>query len=83
MCIKMPCCFRLNITGNDYVLGDKKLKAISVSASKDNSGAVHISLVNIDATHEQELTIEMGEIIARHCKRQDSSFGQAAGPQHV
>ena len=73
----------LNITSNDYVLGDKKLKAISVSASKDKSGIVHISLVNIDATHEQEVTISLGELIAGHCERQDTAFGQAAGSQHV
>ncbi|HEX6180258.1 MAG TPA: alpha-N-arabinofuranosidase [Chitinophagaceae bacterium] len=33
----------------DYVNGDQKLPALNVSASKDSTGAVHISLVNIDA----------------------------------
>ena len=52
----------LNITSNDYTLGEKKLKAVSASASKDKNGAVHISLVNIDAHNEQEVTIDLGEI---------------------
>ena len=40
----------------------KAIKAISASASKDSSGAVHISLVNIDAHKEQELTIDLGSV---------------------
>ncbi|HEY6955496.1 MAG TPA: alpha-L-arabinofuranosidase C-terminal domain-containing protein, partial [Flavisolibacter sp.] len=35
----------------DYVNGDQKLPALNASASKDSTGAIHISLVNIDATH--------------------------------
>lgn len=58
----------LSVTSNDYVLGDRKLKAISASASKDRSGAVHISLVNIDAHNEQEVTIALGDIAARTVK---------------
>ena len=34
----------------DYVNGDQKIPALSISASKDSMGAVHISLVNIDAS---------------------------------
>ena len=52
----------VSITSNDYVLGDKKLAAVSASASLDKNGAVHISLVNIDATKEQSVTINLGEI---------------------
>jgi len=55
----------LNITSNDYMLGEKKLKAVSASASKDKSGAVHISLVNIDAHNEQEVLIDLGDLIAK------------------
>ncbi|MEQ1677620.1 MAG: alpha-L-arabinofuranosidase C-terminal domain-containing protein, partial [Chitinophagaceae bacterium] len=39
----------LTVTSNDYTFGEKKLKAVSASASKDKNGVVHISLVNIDA----------------------------------
>jgi alpha-N-arabinofuranosidase len=55
----------LTITSNDYTLGDKKLKAVSASASKDNNAAVHISLVNIDAHNEQEVNIDLGDLHAR------------------
>ena len=52
----------LTITSNDYVLGDKKLPAVSASASKDKNGVIHISLVNIDAGKEQKITIDLGDI---------------------
>jgi alpha-L-arabinofuranosidase len=52
----------LTVSSNDYVFGEKTLKAISASASKDSSGTVHISVVNIDAHKEQELTIDLGDI---------------------
>ncbi|RZM06606.1 MAG: alpha-N-arabinofuranosidase, partial [Pedobacter sp.] len=55
----------LTVTSNDYVLGDKKLTAVSASASKDKNGAIHISLVNIDASKEQKITISLGEISNR------------------
>lgn len=32
----------------DYVNGDAKISALNVSASKDSTGALHISLVNLD-----------------------------------
>jgi alpha-N-arabinofuranosidase len=50
----------LTITSNDYTLGERKLKAISASASKDKNGIIHISLVNIDAHSEQEINIDLG-----------------------
>jgi len=40
----------------DYVNGDQKIPALSISASKDSTGAVHISLVNIDAN--KSITIQ-------------------------
>src|SRR4030095_2359863 len=32
----------------DYVSGDAKIPALNISASKDSTGALHISLVNLD-----------------------------------
>ncbi len=55
----------LTINSNDYTLGEKKLKAVSASASKDKSGQIHISLVNIDANNEQEVSIDLGSITAK------------------
>jgi alpha-N-arabinofuranosidase len=58
----------ITVTSNDYVSGEKKLKAVSASASKDKTGAIHISLVNIDAHSEQEVTIDLGDINANSVK---------------
>ncbi len=52
----------LVMTSNDYVHGDKKIQAVSASASKDKNGVVHISLVNIDAGKEQAVMIDLGDI---------------------
>jgi len=49
----------LEIITGDYVLQDKKLKAVSASASKDNNGVLHISLVNIDANNSQDINIHL------------------------
>ena len=54
----------LSVTSNDYSFGEKKLTAVSASASKDKNGAVHISLVNIDAHNEQEINIDLGDLPA-------------------
>jgi alpha-N-arabinofuranosidase len=43
----------------DYVFGTDKLPAVSASASRDAQGLVHISLVNIDASKAQEVTVDM------------------------
>jgi alpha-N-arabinofuranosidase len=40
----------------DYVNGDQQIPALNVSASRDSTGAIHISLVNIDAN--KSITIE-------------------------
>lgn len=55
----------LTITSNGYAFGEKKIQAVSVSASRDKNGLVHISLVNIDARNEQELNIDLGSLSAR------------------
>jgi alpha-L-arabinofuranosidase len=50
----------LSITGNDYVFSGLKLPAVSASASKDSTGTIHISLVNIDPGHPQKIELNMG-----------------------
>ncbi|HYM92891.1 MAG TPA: alpha-L-arabinofuranosidase C-terminal domain-containing protein, partial [Chitinophagaceae bacterium] len=47
----------VKITSNDYTEGSDTLKAISASASRDKNGAIHISLVNIDANNTQEVPV--------------------------
>lgn len=49
----------LTIKSNDYVVGKEKLPAISASASKDSTGLVHISLVNIDPKKTQDIAIDL------------------------
>ena len=52
----------MEITSNDYTLSDKKLKAVSASASRDKNGAVHISLTNIDSHNAQDVTIDVSTL---------------------
>jgi alpha-L-arabinofuranosidase len=47
------------ITSQEYLFGNQKLQAISASASEDSSGAMHISLVNIDAKSKHEVVIDL------------------------
>ena len=49
----------ISLKSNDYVLGNDKMQAVSASASKDANGAIHISLVNIDAQKVQDVSIEL------------------------
>jgi len=58
----------VTVQSNEYILGDKKLKAISASASKDKNGYIHISLVNIDAKKGQEIKIELGDFSTHNIK---------------
>ncbi|WP_421938994.1 alpha-N-arabinofuranosidase [Pedobacter sp.] len=52
----------IQFTSPDYVLGDKKIPALNVSATQDATGAVHISLVNLDPKHKISLNTDLGEI---------------------
>ena len=49
----------ITIKTKDYVLGNKKLPAVSCSAAKDSLGVTHISLVNIDAKNTQDITVNL------------------------
>lgn len=55
----------LTLSSSEYSSGDKKIKAVSASASKDKNGFVHISLVNLHGSKEQEVTVDLGGISAR------------------
>ncbi|GAB4035355.1 alpha-N-arabinofuranosidase [Spirosoma jeollabukense] len=54
----------IDVKSDDYTVGDTKLPAISVSASRDKAGKVHISLVNIDANKPQEISVNLKGIKA-------------------
>lgn len=50
----------LKLKTNNYVAEGIKLPAVSVSASKDSTGTIHVSLVNIDLHKEQKITVNLG-----------------------
>ncbi|MBC7946255.1 MAG: alpha-N-arabinofuranosidase [Chitinophagaceae bacterium] len=43
---------QVNFASPDYIVGDQKIPAVSVSASRDSTGKVHVSLVNMDANKD-------------------------------
>jgi alpha-N-arabinofuranosidase len=45
----------------DYTYDGASLPAVSISASKDSSGLIHISAVNIDAHEKQQVNVKLGE----------------------
>jgi alpha-N-arabinofuranosidase len=45
----------VSLTSSTYELNDRKIDAVSVSASKDASGKIHITLVNIDPNKSQSV----------------------------
>jgi alpha-N-arabinofuranosidase len=49
----------------DFSSGDKRIKAVSASASIDKSGKMHISLTNIDNKHNQKVTINLKDFKAK------------------
>jgi alpha-N-arabinofuranosidase len=55
----------LTLTSSEYSFGDKKIQAVSASASKDKNGLVHISLVNVHGNKEQEVTVDLGSLSAK------------------
>jgi alpha-N-arabinofuranosidase len=50
---------------NSYTMGDEKLSALSVSASKDKNGFTHISITNIDAHNAAPITIFLDGLPAK------------------
>jgi alpha-L-arabinofuranosidase len=49
----------VDFTNVDYTCGDEKLPALSVSASKNQSGVVHVSIVNIDPNNSRALNLDL------------------------
>ncbi|GAC1587974.1 MAG: alpha-L-arabinofuranosidase C-terminal domain-containing protein [Chitinophagaceae bacterium] len=47
----------VELKSDDYVTGNDKLPAVSVSASMDSLGRIHVSLVNIDAHKAQSISL--------------------------
>lgn len=49
----------LTISTGNFISGNEKLPAVSVSASKDKNGVTHISLVNIDHKKSQDISMNI------------------------
>ena len=49
----------VDVKSDGYEVDKDKLPAVSVSASRDKAGKVHISLVNIDAGKPQEISVNL------------------------
>ncbi len=49
----------VDVKSDDFTLEKEKLPAVSVSASRDKAGKVHVSLVNIDPTKPQEISVNL------------------------
>lgn len=52
----------VNFNSPLYIYNNKTLPAISVSASKDKNGLVHVSMVNVDAKKENKLELNLNEL---------------------
>jgi alpha-L-arabinofuranosidase len=48
-----------NVTGESYSIDGQRIPAVSVSASKDKNGVMHVSLVNVHPGKSQVVRIEM------------------------
>jgi alpha-N-arabinofuranosidase len=49
----------VDVRSGPYAVGKEILPAISASASRGSDGVTHLSLVNIDAGHPQEVVVEL------------------------
>ena len=49
----------ISFASNKYQYNNREIDAVSVSASKDANGKIHITLVNIDPNNEQQINIQL------------------------
>ena len=54
----------VKLTTPDYALGERSIPALSVSASRDKEGAVHVSIVNVHASQAVKLVCELPGVAA-------------------
>jgi alpha-N-arabinofuranosidase len=52
----------INFTSPDYTMGDQKIAALNVSASQDSTGAIHVSLVNLDPKNKISINTDLGDL---------------------
>src|SRR5690606_14123275 len=49
----------ISFTSNKYKQGNREIDAVSISASKDVNGKIHITLVNADLNTEQKIDTQL------------------------
>lgn len=52
----------INYVSPLYIYNNKSLPALNVSASKDNKGLVHVSVVNVDSKKENKIELDVNEL---------------------
>jgi Alpha-L-arabinofuranosidase len=54
----------ISLQSTDFEFNNEKIPAVSVSASQDKQGHVHISLVNIDPNKKNKVRVDLGAVKA-------------------
>lgn len=52
----------IKLSTPDYEFNGERLPAVSASASKDKGGLIHVSLINIDASKANTVSIDLNEV---------------------
>ena len=52
----------VKLTSARYEMNGRRIDAVSVSASRDDAGKIHITLVNCDPNREQTVTCDLGKV---------------------
>ena len=73
----------VRLASPDYEFDGKKIPALSVSASRDKAGVVHVSIVNAHATAPVKLDCELKGVDGVEGRRPHPHGRQARRPQHV
>ena len=73
----------VELASPDYEFDGHEMPALSVSASRDKDGVVHVSLVNAHATRAVTLDCELEGVEASKRRRPHPHGRQARRPQHV
>ncbi len=56
----------IELVSEDFVMGDNKIQAVSVSASITESGKMHISLTNIDNKNNKDVEIDIKGFVPKN-----------------
>ncbi|MDP4210719.1 MAG: alpha-L-arabinofuranosidase C-terminal domain-containing protein [Bacteroidota bacterium] len=77
----------VSVISRNYTLDKESIPAISVSASKDANGKIHVTLANLDPNAENPVTLDLGsikagnvtsEVLTSKAMNDYNDFGKAA-----